>query len=152
MKEILTKFNAILTTKRVSFSLIILNIISIIFGVFYITVGGYNILWDILGVILIITLLGNYVLVYLNSLRVNRSESKGNILNLLCYCYLIFSILAMFWIIYGNFTITMTYSNDSILGYRYIYAGYFGNLIFALIIAIYTCFQKSVINNFNSKG
>jgi predicted esterase len=139
MRKILNKLNLILTTKRVSIALFLLNILSIAFSISFLIVQTYNTIWDIFGIILLITWFGNLLLVYLNSKYINRKTEFGNLINLLGYFYLIFSIFAMYMIIRGNMLITSTYSNNiKDIGryYGMIYVGIFGLLSFGFILTI----------------
>ncbi|TFG12927.1 MAG: alpha/beta hydrolase [Promethearchaeota archaeon] len=139
LKKIYQKFRI----ENVSKILLLLNSMSIIFGIVYllsIIVGIVYVLiiWDIFGIILIIALLGNLVLVYLNSINLNKTTELGNRLNLLCYIYLIFIIFAMIWVMQGNSAYSSTYSYlliDIMDSYIWITIGYFGAFIFGTVIA-----------------
>ncbi len=138
MNEFIIKLHNILTTKRVSLALAILNLLSIVSGALILVGRTYSLLWDVFGVILLITLFGNLLLVYLNARRINRSTKTGNRLNVFCYFYLIFMIYAMLWIVAGNFLITSSYANTSRMTTRYyglIGLGYFGIFILGEILA-----------------
>ncbi|TFF94822.1 MAG: hypothetical protein EU544_04010 [Promethearchaeota archaeon] len=144
MSEFFKKLNQYLTLKNVSGASLILNLACIIFGILYIAIPVYLFLWEIFGAILLITLFGNFLLVFLSSSRVNKATKLGNKLRILNYSYLIFLILAMVPLILLNFLISVTYSNaliDNIWGYLGVYSLYFGIFVFGLLIA-YFIFQK----------
>jgi len=138
MTDFLKKINNYISIKNVSKSLIILNLASIILGIIYLAIEVYNIVWEIFGVILLITLFGNILLVYLNGIKINRTIKLGNRMNLLCYIYLVFMIFAMLFMVGGNMLIQMSYESDIISNLRryiMVFTGYFGVLGFGLLIA-----------------
>ena len=139
MKNILTKLNNFLTIKRVSYTSFILNLVSVILAIVYlITISEYNIFWDIFGIILLITLFVNILLIFLNSIRLNKSYILGNRINLFCHSYLVFTIIAMIVLFLSNFFISITYSNsigDLFLYYSMIIIFFFGNLALGVIIS-----------------
>ncbi|MFX1497919.1 MAG: alpha/beta hydrolase [Promethearchaeota archaeon] len=135
--EILVAF---LTIKRVSYFSIILNPICIVSGIFYLIFPTYNAYWDILGILIIVTLFTNGLLVYINSIKVNKASKLGKRLNLICYGYLGFTILALMGIMGGNLLIYSSYqalSVNSEFGYFLIYFCYFSLFGFTFFIAIF---------------
>jgi len=129
------KLLAFLTVRNVSHASLALNAASIIFGILYLSIPIYTVVWNIFGVILLISLFCNVLLVYLNDRELNKVSKSGNRLNLLCYGYLIFMIAAMLGMFLGNHYISGTYSNDSVIGYGVVYFSYFGLLAFGIVIA-----------------
>jgi len=137
------KVKSIFSVKNVSYAAILLNLISILFGIIYLTSASLGIiyifvLWDIFGIIIIVTLFCNLLLTYLNTIRLNKTTKLGNKLNLLCYIYLMFVNVAMFLIILGNILPSASYSNlltDNLMAYGLLVLGYFGVLGFGIIIA-----------------
>jgi len=129
--------------ENVSKTLLLLNLMSIIFGIVYLvsaTVGIVYvfIVWDVFGIIIIIALLGNILLVYLNSINLNKTTKLGNKLNLMCYLYLIFMIFAMMWLMQGNSRYASTYSyvlTDNIYSYILVFMSYFGVFAFGTVIS-----------------
>jgi len=124
--------------KNVGYTSIILNSVTIILSIFYIAIPIYSIIWDALGVILSITIFQDFLLVYLTSHKINKSSKLGNKLNLICYIYLIFVIVASMGLLVGNLLVSSIISNELIayLGaYTIVYISYFGILIFAIVIA-----------------
>lgn len=131
---------AFLTIKRVSYFSIILNPICIVSGIFYLIFPTYNVFWDILGILIIITLFINGLLVYISSIKVNKASTLGKRLNLICYIYLGYTILALMGIIGGNLLIYSSYQKLSVfseIGYTLIYFCYFSLFGFNFFIAIF---------------
>jgi len=139
VKDILKKINRQLTIKNVSSAAILLNLASIVLGIIYLAIQIYSIMWDIFGVILFITLFGNLLLVYLNTIKLNKNTELGNRLNILCYIYLIFIIIAMLLMPASNFLISVTYSNaviDNIGTYGMVIFFYFGVMLLGMFISL----------------
>lgn len=133
MKNTLRKVNNTFSIKKVSLTLIILNLACVIFGILYLVIPIYTLIWEIFGIILFITLFGNILLMYLNTIRLNKTSKLGNRLNLASYIYLVFIIFGMLVIPISNFLISIIYSS-SIIGnigiYGLVFFFYFGILIF----------------------
>jgi predicted esterase len=137
--DLMEKINKAFTIKNVSYVSIILNLASIIFGIFYLAIPIYTFIWDIFGVIILLALFGNVLLIWLNSIKLNKSTKLGNRINILCYIYLLFIILAMIGIAFNNFMISITYSNaliDNLSSYFRMYLYYFGLLVFGICLAV----------------
>ena len=134
--EALKQLKIYFTIKNVSYASLFLNITCIKLGITYIIIPIYNIVWDIFGIILIIALFGDFLLIYLNSVHLNKTTKIGNRLNLLCYIFLIFSIIAMLGILLGNFLISISYTNINPSLSVMVYINYFGLLGFSALIAI----------------
>ncbi|TFF89897.1 MAG: alpha/beta hydrolase [Promethearchaeota archaeon] len=122
MKHIVEKLDDFLSIRRVSGLLIFLNIISIVLGVLYVAIEEYYFIWDVFGVILLMTIFGNILLVFLDTLRINRKASLGNLINILGYIYLVLLILSWFYMIFISKVI--------------IYISYFGMLGYGLVMAM----------------
>lgn len=134
------KFKKIFSIRNVSYSSIILNSVSIILSIFYLVIPIYSIIWDIFGVILSLTLFNDLLLVYITSHKINKLSRIGNKLNMVCYVYLIFIMVAFISLLLGNLLISSIISNDLIAkigAYSLIYISYFGVLIFAIFIALF---------------
>jgi len=125
----------ILKTKLISQISIFLNIISILAGIFYLIIRAYNILWEIYGVIFLITIFWNILMIYTINLKINRVNNLGRILNKLSYYYLLFLILAMIFIMLANLLISIRYSNKNLGIFIFVYSWYFGIFVFGLIFA-----------------
>ncbi len=138
MKDFFIKFNNIFSLKRISTSAIVLNIACGLFGILYIIIPIYTILWDIFGVILLVTLFEDIFLAYLTSVKVNKTVPLGNKLNQFTYFYLIFIVFGILLILLNNFSYSITYSNELIYTGQYlfwIYQFYFGFFMIGLGIA-----------------
>jgi len=132
------KISQHLTIKNVSYPTFCLNITSIILGIIYITIPIYTIIWDIFGVILIISLFCNLLLIYLNIKKINKTIKIGKWLNIMCYCFLGVTIFAMLGMSQGIGNIQSTYSNAltaNLFSYVLIYVSFFGLLVFGAVIA-----------------
>jgi len=95
-------------------------------------------MWDIAGIIYLITLFNNILLVFLSSIKLNKQNKLGGRLNLWGYFFLILVILAMLGMFLGNFLYSVTYPPDfgANLGvFALIYLSYFGLLAFGLFFA-----------------
>lgn len=131
------KLDKILSIKKVSYVAVILNITSILFGVFYLLIPIYNILWDILGVIFLITLFIDILLIYLNSSKLNKTILIGNQLNILSYIFLVVILAALFGMMQGNGLITRTYNNFASIGwFILVYFSYFGMLGYGVFFSL----------------
>ena len=136
--DLIRKVNKYFTIKNVSYFTLILNLVSIVFGLIYLLVETYNIAWDIFGVIILITYFSNILLIYVNTINLNKTTKLGNRLNLLCYIYLVFTIFSMLFIAISNLLIEVSYATGIIENsglYGWLFGGYFGLLTFATIIA-----------------
>ncbi len=123
--------------KEISYALIFFNLVSIIFGIIYL-LTPYTVMWDIAGIIYLIALFGNLLLVFLNSIKLNKQSKIGGRLNVWGYIFLIFVIFAMGGMLLGNFLYSVTYPPDlgANLGtFTIIYLSYFGLLVFGLFFA-----------------
>ena len=133
--------NKLFSIKNVSYVSIVLNLASIILGfVYIITISFYNIFWDILGIIYLISLFSNFLLVFLDSIRLNKKNKLGRRLSIIGYLYLITTTLAMIGMLAGNLLISINYSSDFIANlksYMMIWISYFGLLIFGIIISYF---------------
>ncbi len=143
MNDVFQKIINYLTIKRVSSASILLNIISIVFGIIYIaclTVGINYVLivWDIFGALIIVTIFSNILLIYLDIIKLNKTSKQGNRLNILGIIYLIFIIFATFLIYSSHDGLTNTYKYTFESTYQHylgIFGGYFGILAFGLIFS-----------------
>ncbi len=142
--DILKRIKHHITLKNVSFIALFLNIIALVFGAVYLVLSSFGIvyifvLWDIFGVLMIVTFLNNFLLIYFNDIKLNKNTQLGNKLNILCYGFLIFQIFAISLIFLGNWRYYAIYSTDpldAIRSYVFICIGYFGVLLFGMAIAL----------------
>ena len=77
------------------FSSLVLNSLSLIIGLVYLTVKVYSVFWEIFDVLLILNIAVNFVLVYWLKLKINKKTPVGKRINILIYVYLAYSALAL---------------------------------------------------------
>ncbi len=138
MNEIQSKLNIYFSIKNIAYASLVLNLACIVLGIIYVAIPIYSITWDIFGIILFVDLFANFLLVYVNSIKLNKTTIFGNRLNLLCYIYPVFVFLGMLFMVLGNLFISITYSNaliDNIGWYTLVYGSNFGIFAFGGIIA-----------------
>ena len=126
--------------KFASYSSVILNSICIVLGIAYISNPNYSILWDVFGVILLISIFENLLLIFIYSNKNNEKNKFRTKMNLFSYIYLIFIILAMVCMMLGNLLMSVTYSNqliDNLGAYTLIYFFYFGVLTIGISYAVF---------------
>ncbi len=122
------KVSQYFSVKNVSYTTLVLNLISFIFGVVYLAFETYNIIYDILGMIILISLFSNVFLVYFNTLKLNKTTNLGNRLNWFCYLYLVLMIIGMLFIGLGNMLVEINYERTFLGnpgGYGMLLIGYF---------------------------
>ncbi len=110
-------------------SSIVLNSLSLILGLIYLTVKVYSIFWEIFDILLILNLAINFVLIYWLKLKINKKTPIGKRLNILIYAYLAYSALALLFMNFGNLLISMSYENgltNNLFANLLVYLGYFG--------------------------
>ncbi len=134
----LKNLNQYFSIKNVSLASLILNLASTFFGVVYIAIPIYTIIWDVFGAILLFTLMWNVLLVHVNNISLNKNCRIGKRMNAICYLYLVYTIFSMFAMLFTNFFISVNYSNDLAINigfYTILYVSYFGILTIGVIIA-----------------
>ncbi|MHA1263916.1 MAG: alpha/beta hydrolase [Candidatus Helarchaeota archaeon] len=129
----------IFNVKSLSYGTLLLNLIAIVFGAIYlITMHIYSIIWDLTGFLYVFALFANFALVYLDSLKINKTDKTGYRISILGYLYLIFIGVGMFGMFFGNFLYSITYSPDPtahVGAFVLIGVSYFGSLIFGLMLS-----------------
>ncbi|TFF88744.1 MAG: hypothetical protein EU550_00740, partial [Promethearchaeota archaeon] len=148
MNEFFEKITAQFTIKNLSYPLLILNLVNIIFGILYIFLQISSIIWYILGILIFINFISNFFLIYINKKKLNKESKLGRRINYLCYFYLVFLNIAMLLMLFGNILINFTYSNElSItIGFNFmVYLGFFG------ILGIGTLLSYLDIKNLGNK-
>jgi acetyl esterase/lipase len=75
--------------KTISRVMLILNLASVIFGVFYVLFPAYTPAWDVFGGILLATIFGNLALVFLIDRVIDKKSPSGRKLNLVSYGFLV---------------------------------------------------------------
>lgn len=88
--------------------IIILNACSVVFGVMYYAFSTTQLFWllNFIGIVIFISWLLNMLLVYLNDRFIIKSNEKGKKLNLLCYGFLGFTIIAMLFLFLHTFLLS----------------------------------------------
>jgi acetyl esterase/lipase len=143
--------------KVISYALIALNILSILLGVIYISFRKHSSLWNIFGVGLIATFLGNIILVNLNVVR-DRWVGVAKQIRQCGYAYLVFSVLSMLGMAGGGFVISGSYESsfrDVPFMYFIVYFSYYGNLVLGGLNAYVNikCFNRNaIIERKNGEG
>jgi acetyl esterase/lipase len=128
------------TIKIASYSSITLNSVCIILGIFYLLFPSYSLLWDVFGILILMTFFGNLTLIFINSNKENGRSKFTVRMNLFSYAYLVYIILAIVCMMLGNLLVSVTYSNsliDNLLAYTLIYLFYFGTLITGIVYAVF---------------
>lgn len=128
------------TIKIASYFSIALNSICLILGIFYLIFPSYSLIWDVFGILLLMTFFGNLTLIFINSNKENGRSKFTRRMNLFSFSYLVYIILAIVCMMLGNLLISVTYSNsifDNLLAYTLIYLFYFGTLIIGIIYAVF---------------
>lgn len=133
-----------LNVRFLCFLSLILNFLSISFGILYIAIPIYNQIWDVLGFIYILSLFFNPVMIFVLLSRLNATNEKEKSLKKKLYSNLIFSLLSMGGMLFGNNFISLSYSSTvpdlilDIFSYSLIYFSFFGLLIHAAFISWFT--------------
>jgi hypothetical protein len=86
-------------------SIIGFNACSAIFGIIYYSIPTTRLfwLWNIIGIVMFINWLLDMFLIYLNDRLVIKSNEIGKKINLLCYFLLVFTIIAMLFLVMHAF-------------------------------------------------
>ena len=135
------KFNSLQFTKISSYTSIGFNSLSLIFGILYYTLPTYTLLWNIFGIIIILTITLNLFLVFYSGEKINKQSREGNFLNILGYTYLSFSPVAVLLMNFGNLLLSLTYSETIVsqLGFHLLVAvSYFGLISLGLFYSTKT--------------
>jgi len=136
--KIKNKLEKAITIKNTSFINITLNFICAVLGLIYLLFPIYNVVWDVFGVILLVTLFSNLFLMYLMGFKLNKNNDLGKKLNLLSYIFIFTNSLFIIFMGLGNVLISITYSNQlsaNIPWYFFIILGYYGILVFGAIMS-----------------
>ena len=123
----------------VSFTLFVLMLNSLLFlsGLIYLLLPTNNYIWRINGVLIIITLLSNFLIFNFLRNKIDKQNKLGKKINILVYLYYLLIIPALLLMFVGNLLKSVTYSNlisQNIGAFLLIGVGYFGILLFGWII------------------
>lgn len=124
--------------KIYNFFILLINLITVILGIIYFAYPIYSILWDILGVIMIIAWLGTFVLIFINDLILVKTDKIGKKINHFCYYCLTFYVLAWIFLLINAGLSSIVHTADmamfTILG-LITYIGFFGMALFGIYLA-----------------
>jgi len=129
--------------KIISLLSFFLNLVSIIFGIVYLTLGTIGIsyiflIWDIFAVVVFICWVFNFLLIFIITIGLDKKSKLKSRINLLSNIYLCLMPFAIFLIIWANYMISAIYSNEiinTISFYGLLFIGYFGIFTFGLLFA-----------------
>ncbi|OLS13700.1 MAG: hypothetical protein RBG13Loki_2700 [Promethearchaeota archaeon CR_4] len=114
------------------------NLGACILGIAYLLSPSYTPLWDILGGIMLVTFLGNLLLLYILDRTLDKTTAIGRRLNIWSYRSLAIIILAMVGLILGNILVSSTYYDllpGIWWGYAFISLSYFALVGMGMFIA-----------------
>ena len=115
---------------------IVLNVVSLVLGVIYYAISTTQLwwLWNVQGVIMIISWLLNMLLVYINDRVLIKSNEIGKRINLLSYIFLVYTIIAMFMLFFYTFIVSFVDISTSIVIVLAL-SGFIGIAVFGIILA-----------------
>ena len=115
---------------------IVLNIVSLVLGLIYYAISTTQLwwLWNVQGVIMIISWLLNMLLVYINDRVLIKSNEIGKRINLLSYIFLVYTIIAMFMLFFYTFIVSFVDISTSIVIVLAL-SGFIGIAVFGIILA-----------------
>ncbi|MFX0027706.1 MAG: alpha/beta hydrolase [Candidatus Hermodarchaeota archaeon] len=120
-----------------SYLTITLNLFCIALGILYIINPASSLLWDVFGVILVLTIFENLLFIYFNLHKRNILKVKTRLIS---YGFITFIIFAIPCMMLGNLLLSSLYSNeliDTLGAYVLTYFGYFGILIYGFSFALF---------------
>ncbi len=115
---------------------IVLNVVSLVLGVIYYAISTTQLwwLWNVQGVIMIISWLFNMLLVYINDRVLIKSNEIGKRINLLSYIFLMYTIIAMFMLFFYTFIVSFVDISTSIVIVLAL-SGFIGIAVFGIVLA-----------------
>lgn len=124
--------------KIYNFFILLINLITLVLGIIYFTYPICSILWDILGVIMIIAWFGTFGLIFINDLVLVKIDKIGKKINHFCYYCLVFYVLAWIFLLINAGLSSIVHTADmamfTILG-LITYIGFFGMALFGIYLA-----------------
>lgn len=124
--------------KIYNFFILLINLITLVLGIIYFTYPICSILWDILGVIMIIAWFGTFGLIFIIDLVLVKTDKIGKKINHFCYYCLVFYVLAWIFLLINAGLSSIIHTADmamfTILG-LITYIGFFGMALFGIYLA-----------------
>ncbi len=124
--------------KIYNFFILLINLITLVLGIIYFTYPICSILWDILGVIMIIAWFGTFGLIFIIDLVLVKTDKIGKKINHFCYYCLVFYVLAWIFLLINAGLSSIVHTTDmamfTILG-LITYIGFFGMALFGIYLA-----------------
>ena len=92
--------------------IILMNLVSTVLGVVYYAVPLITLfwLWNFQGIVMLISWFLNVLLIYINDRLLVKSDDTGRKINLICYLFLVFIIIAM--LLLFNYSYTFSYGGS----------------------------------------
>ncbi|TFF63561.1 MAG: hypothetical protein EU521_01175 [Promethearchaeota archaeon] len=132
-------FRKYITLKNFNYIGLVLFLSSILLAIFYLLIPIYNLSWHILGITYIGAMIFGFIFFYFLSRKLNKSIKIAYRINSSINYYFLLIIIGMFLMLFGNFFISVSYSNSlfNLFGFYFmVYFGYFSPLSLGLIISI----------------
>ncbi len=124
--------------KIYNFFILLINLITLVLGIIYFTYPICSILWDILGVIMIIAWFGTFGLIFIIDIVLVKTDKIGKKINHFCYYCLVFYVLAWIFLLINAGLSSIVHTADmamfTILG-LITYIGFFGMALFGIYLA-----------------
>ena len=119
---------------------ILFNILMFCFGITYLIIPFYNILFDIFGIVLISSWLINILILYLDEQYLVKTSSIGKQINRFTYYYIILFIVGILVIVNGVFFLTIIIEGNIIIFFMHlaIFIGLFDIAIMGIYLAVIT--------------
>ncbi|MFO8019249.1 MAG: alpha/beta hydrolase [Promethearchaeia archaeon] len=125
MENMGNMLNRMKISKKNSLITVLLNVLSILGGILFILIDLHPFFWNIIGIIMLVTLVWNLFFTFLSVNLVNTQDKSGKYLNIFGIFYFLFVIISISGIMLSNLLISVRYSNDNLLFYGIIYGFYF---------------------------
>ncbi len=126
------------THRNFVYTTLTFNLVSIVFGVFYYIFRFYDYVSNVLGFVLLVTFLLNWILALFYDRIEMISKKTRNLLRIFSVVYLIYAIFAVLMILGGNILIQIVYEptfKDNMAGLLLNMGGFFGMLILGTIFS-----------------
>jgi hypothetical protein len=121
-----------------NYFILLINLITIFLGIVFFINPIQSILWDIFGVIMLISFFGTLMLTFINDLVLVKTDDIGKKINHFCYYYLVFFILAWIFLLINAGISSLIHTTDIamfiILDFL-TYVGFFGMTLFGTFLA-----------------